>query len=116
MIAALLAAACIAAYLYAVGLYNSRFPDRAYSAWRIAAFTCGVALMTAMLLPPIEPLADRFFAWHMTQHVVLMLIGPPLHFARRTAAASGCGPAADESRGASPRSRKAAWARACSRR
>lgn len=78
MIAALLGVATIALYLYAVGLYDARFPDRAYSGWRIAAFVSGIALMTAVLMPPMEPLADRSFAWHMTQHVVLMLIGPPL--------------------------------------
>jgi putative membrane protein len=78
MTGAILGAASIALYLYAVRLYNRRFPDRAYCGWRIAAFVCGVALMCAMLVPPIDALADRFFAWHMTQHVVLMLIGPPL--------------------------------------
>lgn len=78
MIPLILGAAAVALYLYAVGVYNGRFPDRAYSGWRIAAFVFGVALMTAVLLPPSEPLADRSFAWHMTQHVVLMLIGPPL--------------------------------------
>jgi cytochrome c oxidase assembly factor CtaG len=78
MIAAIAGAAAIALYLYAVGLYNGRFPDRAYAGWRIAAFVSGVMLMTAALLPPLEPLADRSFAWHMTQHVMLMLAGPPL--------------------------------------
>lgn len=73
-----LGALTIAAYAYAVAIYNARFPDRAYSVWRVAAFAGGVALMTAVLLPPIEPLADTSFAWHMAQHVVLMLVGPPL--------------------------------------
>jgi len=65
-------------YLYGVSLYNERFPDRAYSPWRIAAFLSGIAVMTAALLPPVEPLSDASFAWHMTQHVTLMLVGPPL--------------------------------------
>ncbi len=78
MIAAVLGALCIAIYLYAVGLYNGRFPERAYSGWRIAAFVGGMLLMCVVLLPPIEPLADASFAWHMTQHVALTLIGPPL--------------------------------------
>lgn len=76
--AIVLAVLVISVYLYAAGVYNERFPDRAYSRWRIAAFVCGVVLMTAVLLPPIEPLSDISFAWHMTQHVTLMLIGPPL--------------------------------------
>ena len=115
MIAALLAAVAIAVYVYAAGLYNTRFPDRAYSGWRIAAFVSGVVLMTAVLLPPVEPLADQLFAWHMTQHVVLMLVGRrssfwvrrcclPLPF-RRSA-----------SRGASRGSHKALSETCCSRR
>lgn len=73
-----LAAAAVSVYLYAVGEYNARFPDRAFSGWRITAFVSGVMLMTLVLLPPIEPLSDTSFAWHMVQHVTLMLIGPPL--------------------------------------
>lgn len=78
MIAAILGTLAIAAYVWGVASYNRRFPERAYSPWRVAAFVSGVAVMTIVLVPPIEPLADRLFAWHMTQHVVLMLIGPPL--------------------------------------
>lgn len=78
MIAAILGTLAIALYVWAVNLYNRRFPERAFSVWRITAFITGVAAMTVVLMPPIEPLADRLFAWHMTQHVVIMLIGPPL--------------------------------------
>ncbi|HEY9181100.1 MAG TPA: cytochrome c oxidase assembly protein [Candidatus Baltobacteraceae bacterium] len=78
MIAALLGAAGIAVYLWAVAAYNRRFPDRAFSFWRVSAFVAGTVAMTVVLVPPIDPLAERLFAWHMTQHVVLMLIGPPL--------------------------------------
>jgi cytochrome c oxidase assembly factor CtaG len=78
VIAILFGFAAIALYLYGVRAYNARFPERSYSGWRVAAFVCGVALMVAVLLPPIDALADRFFAWHMTQHVILMLVGPPL--------------------------------------
>jgi cytochrome c oxidase assembly factor CtaG len=67
-----------ALYLYGVALYNDRFPDRAYSPWRTAAFLGGIVVMTAVLLPPIETLSDRSFAWHMVQHVSLTLVGPPL--------------------------------------
>ena len=77
-VALALAALVTCAYLQAVSVYNARFPERAYPAWRIAAFIAGAMLMTIVLVPPIEPLADSSFAWHMTQHVVLMLVGPPL--------------------------------------
>lgn len=78
MAAILLAALTIAAYAYGVAIYNRRFPSRAYSPLRVASFVAGVALMTFVLLPPVDPLADASFAWHMAQHVVLMLAGPPL--------------------------------------
>jgi len=78
VIGAFFGIACIAVYLYGVRAYNARFADREYSGWRIAAFVSGCVLATAMLLPPIEPLADRSFAWHMAQHVVLILVAPPL--------------------------------------
>lgn len=78
MIAVVSAVIAVVAYAYGVAAYNRRFPERAFPPLRIAAFVCGVALMTGVLLPPIETLADTSFAWHMTQHVVLMLVGPPL--------------------------------------
>lgn len=73
-----LALLAISVYVYAAGAYSARFPHRAFSRWRAAAFISGVVLMTLVLLPPVETLADTSFAWHMTQHVTLMLIGPPL--------------------------------------
>lgn len=74
----LLAAATIALYFYAVHRYNARFPDRVLSAWNGVSFATGCLLMTAVLLPPLDTLADSSFGWHMAQHVTLMLIGPPL--------------------------------------
>jgi len=78
ILAALLSCTAIAIYCYAVARYNGRFAQRAYPRWRVASFVTGVAAMTLVLLPPVEPLAEKSFAWHMTQHVVLMLVGPPL--------------------------------------
>jgi putative copper resistance protein D len=72
------AALVCAAYLYGVKVYDERFPDRVYSRARIAAFCSGVLLMLGALLPPVDALSETSFAWHMTQHVVLMLVGPPL--------------------------------------
>lgn len=78
MIALALGAASIAAYLYGVHLYNRRFPAHPFSFGRIAAFVTGTALMTGVLLPPFDALADASFAAHMAQHLVLVLAGPPL--------------------------------------
>lgn len=78
MIALALGAAAVAFYLYGVHLYNRRFPGRAFSFARVAAFMLGIAVMTGVLLPPFDALADASFAAHMAQHLALVLLGPPL--------------------------------------
>ncbi len=78
MIAIALGTGAIAAYLWAVKTYNARFPDRAFTFARVAAYVAGVTLLTLALLPPIDALAERSFASHMVQHVTLLLIAPPL--------------------------------------
>ena len=78
MIAAALGIAGIAIYLYAVAAYRKRYADRAFPGWRVAAFIVGWALMTAVLLPPMDARADTSFADHMLQHMILVLAAPPL--------------------------------------
>jgi putative membrane protein len=45
---------------------------------RELAFYAGVACVLAVLEPPFDGWADSSFALHMTQHVVLMTVAPPL--------------------------------------
>lgn len=45
---------------------------------RALAFASGLAALLAVLTPPFDDLADRSFAWHMGQHLVLALVVPPL--------------------------------------
>lgn len=71
-------AALLALYIAAVARYSRRFPGRAFPAHRIAAFVCGLASLAAAFLPPLDTLADRSFAWHMTQHLLLAFVAPPL--------------------------------------
>lgn len=78
MIAAVFGIAAVAVYLYAVRAYRRRFPDRMFTIWRVVAFVTGCALLTAVLLPPFDALADRSFAYHMVQHIVMVLVSPPL--------------------------------------
>lgn len=78
MIAAVAGAIAIAAYLCGVRAYGRRFPQHPFGFWRIAAFVCGVVVIAGALLPPVDAIADGSFGAHMAQHVVLMLIGPPL--------------------------------------
>jgi putative membrane protein len=78
MIAFALGAGTIALYLYGVALYRRRYPYRPFSPLRVASFVAGAALMTAVLLPPADALADRSFTAHMAEHMVLLLVAPPL--------------------------------------
>jgi putative membrane protein len=71
-------AICIAVYIRAVTLYNKKFPGRSYSFLRIACFVIGVGCIIIALLPTVDALADRSFAAHMAQHMVLALVAPPL--------------------------------------
>lgn len=41
-------------------------------------FTAGVLAVAGVLSPPFDALADRSFAWHMTEHLVLTLVAAPL--------------------------------------
>jgi putative membrane protein len=45
---------------------------------REASFYVGIAVLLAALEPPFDTLADRSFAIHMAQHVLLMTVAPPL--------------------------------------
>jgi putative membrane protein len=78
VIAAIFGIALIALYARALHLYNRRFPAHPIAPWRVAAFVCGIASLCAALSPPLDRAADASFAAHMSQHMVLWLIAPPL--------------------------------------
>lgn len=44
-------------------------------AWYLGA---GCAVVAIALAPPFDALADGSFAWHMVQHLALLLLAPPL--------------------------------------
>lgn len=74
-----LAAVVLAAALYATGLRRRASSRRRIERrWRAAAFFLGLLAVAAALDSPIAAYDDRFFAVHMTQHVVLMMVAPPL--------------------------------------
>ena len=78
MIAPLVSLAAIAVYLWAVRRYRELHPAREFEAWRIVLFVLGCVCFGAALSAPVDVLTERSFAAHMVQHVVLMLIAPPL--------------------------------------
>jgi cytochrome c oxidase assembly factor CtaG len=46
--------------------------------WRAAAFGLGLFALFLALDSPIAAYDDRYFSVHMTQHVLLMMVAPPL--------------------------------------
>jgi cytochrome c oxidase assembly factor CtaG len=73
-------AALVAVALYAAGGRKrvSTRPLRAAERWRPAAFYAGVAVVLLALDSPIDVWAGDLFAAHMTQHVLLLVVAPPL--------------------------------------
>lgn len=71
----------IAAALYGAGvarLWRHAGRGRGISFRQVAYFAAGVATIAAALLSPLDELGDRFFAAHMIQHELLMLVAAPL--------------------------------------
>ncbi len=62
----------LSAALYLGGLLRQRPSSRAW------AFCTGLAVLAASLLPPLDRWSATSFAFHMTQHELLMLIAAPL--------------------------------------
>jgi cytochrome c oxidase assembly factor CtaG len=46
--------------------------------WREVSFYCGVALAFVVLEPPFDDWADKWLSAHMSQHILLMMVIPPL--------------------------------------
>ena len=46
--------------------------------WRAALFVGGMLLLAGVLLPPYDDLADHYFSAHMGQHLVLLVLAPPM--------------------------------------
>jgi putative membrane protein len=86
-----LGAGTLVLYLWGVRRYDSMHRARRFPRMRAAAFVAGVLVTLAALLPPFDRYADLWFAMHMVQHLLLMLvaapllvIGTPLRLARQT--------------------------------
>jgi putative membrane protein len=70
----------LALYMYALGPLREKFhlADR-FSPGQALAFVLGVNLMFLSLFSALDELGDRYlFSAHMLQHLILMMIGPPL--------------------------------------
>jgi cytochrome c oxidase assembly factor CtaG len=69
-----------AGYLFATGRRRNRFKgNRPLTSGQFGAFTAGIIVLIIALLSPLDPLGDRYlFTAHMTQHMLLTLVAPPL--------------------------------------
>jgi len=74
-----LAPALVAAALYARGFTTlaRRMPDR-FGAARLVAFMAGIAILLLAASPLLDELSHALLQAHMTQHLMLMLVAPPL--------------------------------------
>ena len=68
-------AACI--YLRGWLILHRRKPER-WPAGQLAAFLGGLAVVFLALASPIEPFSFLFLQVHMVQHLLLMMVAPPL--------------------------------------
>ena len=66
---------------YALGLWRLRKevgPERVLDRWQIATFAAGMSVLFLALCSPIDAAAGELFSAHMLQHILLMMVAPPL--------------------------------------
>jgi len=69
----------VAAYVSGIlHLQRQGIRRRMVSSGCCAAFVLGILALVAALMSPLDRLAEFLFSAHMTQHLVLMLLAPPL--------------------------------------
>src|SRR5579871_5102587 len=75
----IVAALTLTAVLYLRGwlLLRRRGADR-FGSFQLSAFLAGLAALFLALASPIEPFAGLLLLVHMLQHLLLMMIAPPL--------------------------------------
>ena len=59
-----------------IGLHR-RQPEK-YTTWRLCSFLGGVAIILIAIVSPLDSFANVLLQVHMAQHVLLMMIAPPL--------------------------------------
>lgn len=71
-------AAAALAYGYGLARLRRRRATRGLPPWRVMSFGLGLALLAAALIWPLDALGEWSFAAHMGQHLLLIVLAPPL--------------------------------------
>src|SRR6266487_3506227 len=71
-------AASAGLYLWGVLRVARRHPARPWPAWRTGMFLAGLAVVVLAISSGIGSYDDVLFADHMTQHLMLIMVAPPL--------------------------------------
>jgi putative membrane protein len=69
------------AWLYARGtsrLWQRGVAGRGVQPWQLASFAAGMAILFIALISPLHGFSHSLFSLHMTQHLLLMVVAPPL--------------------------------------
>lgn len=74
VLAALIGLACL--YLRATRKLSAR--GRHWNGWRTSAFLAGLLCVDVALQSSVATYADTYFQAHVVQHLLLMVVGPPL--------------------------------------
>jgi putative membrane protein len=69
---------CAGALYWLGGRHLKRRPPTAASRWRTTCFVAGLATIVVALNSPIHDLAGELLWVHMVQHILLVLVAPPL--------------------------------------
>src|SRR5262245_42943778 len=71
------AIAAAALYLRGWRALSRRMPER-FDGARAGAFLAGLAALVIAACSPLDPLGHRLLQAHMVQHLLLMVVAPPL--------------------------------------
>ena len=75
-------------YLWGVGtLWRRAGINRGVQYWQVACFLSGILTILIALLSPLDALSEVLFSAHMVQHLLLLLVAPPLFVLSRPWAA-----------------------------